>query len=224
MKYLDEITLIRALVPQAQKAERVAALATGGWDATRVTALGKKADALETAGLAAVGRSKARELDTAAEEAAKKLMLEALHPIRVGAKRKYRNGPDAAAGRNTYFVNKETNVSLERLLFIAGSVLLKLTPQPPATTPEDTLDGVTPAMIANLASKRAEYIHANEEQGGTASEKNQAHVDVVTAYTAAHQERLDLQLAADQNWTHHDEANSAIRRDFQIPPDRPAVE
>ncbi|MGI9087848.1 MAG: hypothetical protein ACR2HH_08945 [Chthoniobacterales bacterium] len=192
--------------------------------AARIAALGTKADELETAGLGAVGRTKAREMDTSAEDTAKKTLLAAMHPIRVGAKRKYRNGPDAAAGRNTYFVNKETKVSLERLLFIAGSMLLKLTPQAPATTPEDTLSGVTPAMLTTLANTRVDYIHADAAQGETGSEKNQAHQDVLTAYTDAHQERIDLQLAADQAWSHHDGANSAVRRDFQIPPDRPAVE
>lgn len=223
-KYLDEITLIRNLVPQAQKADRTATLTAADWTAARITGLAEKADELEAAALAAVGRNKARELDTAAEEAAKAKLLAAIHPIRVGAKRKYRNGPDAAAGRNTYFVNKETNVSLERLLFIAGSMLLKLTPQAPATTPEDTLPGVTPAMLASLASTRGAYLHADEAQGGTESEKNQAHLDVATAYTVAHQERLDLQLAGDQAWPFHEKENSAVRRDFQIPTDRPAVE
>lgn len=222
-KYLDEIKLVRALVLQAQKLDRAAALTAAGWSSARIAALGTMADNLETAALAAVGRTRARGLDTAAEETAKKEMLAALHPIRVGAKRKYRNGDDAAAGRNTYFVNKETNVSLERLLFIAGSVLLKLT----ATgggTPEDTLPGVTPAVIATLTMTRANYIHADEAQGETNSAKNQAHLDVVTQYTTTHQERLDLQLAADQIWSYHDPANRAVRGDFEIPPDRPAIE
>jgi hypothetical protein len=134
-KYLDEIDMIRALIPQAQKTDRTAPLTAADWAATRITALQGKADTLETAALAAVGRTAARQLDTAAETAARNVLLAAIHPIRVGAKRKYRNGPDAAAGRNAYFVNEPTGVSLERLLFIAGSMLLGLVPQPPATTP-----------------------------------------------------------------------------------------
>ena len=223
-KYLDEITLIRQLVPQAQKPERATALADAGWDAERITTLGQKATDLETASLAAVGRTQARQMDTKEETEARRLLLVALHPIRAGAKRKYRNRPDMAAGRATYFVNKETNVSLERLLFIAGSVLRKLTPQAPARTPEDILPGVTSTVLTKLSTTRAAYVNADAGQHETESEKNQAHTDLVTAYTAAHNERLDLQLAADQAWTFHDPANSAIRRDFQIPPDRPAVE
>jgi hypothetical protein len=223
-KYTDEIELIRQIVPQAQKSDRTAALTANDWDPARITALDAKATALENAGLAAVGRTSARKMNTEEEEEARQQMLAALHPIRAGAKRKYRNVPDATAGRATYFVNKETNVSLERLLFIAGAVLLKLTPQAPATTPEDTLPGVTATVLATLTSTRAAYISADAEQKDTNSQKNQAHVDVVTTYLAAHAERIDLQLAADQAWTFHNPANSAIRRDFKIPPDRAAVE
>jgi hypothetical protein len=54
LKYLDEITLIRALVPQAQKADRAATLTAAGWDATRITALSAKT---RPEGLAQVLRS-----------------------------------------------------------------------------------------------------------------------------------------------------------------------
>lgn len=223
-KYLDEIKLIRDLVPQAQKAERTSLLTAAEWTPARITTLSEKAEALEAAALAAVGRTQARQLDTAAEAEARKVMLAAIHPIRVGAKRKYRNGPDAAAGRSAYFVNEPTSVSLERLLFIAGSMLQRLTPQPPATTPEDTLPGVTAAAITALQTAHAAYVSADADQGDTESEKRDARTALEAAYTSAHEERLDLQLAADQSWSHHDSANAAIRGDFKIPPDRPMSE
>ena len=223
-RYLDEIKLIRDLVTQAQKPDRTAALTGVEWDGARVTALGEKASGLEAAALAAVGRKQARQLDTAAEGDARKTMLAAIHPIRVGAKRKYRNGPDAAAGRSAYYVNEPTGVSLDRLLFIADSMLRRLTPQAPATTPEDTLPGVTAAAISTLQTAHDAYVSADAEQQGTESEKREAQTALLNAYTSAHQERLDLQLGADQVWTHHDPANAAIRRDFQIPPDRPMSE
>jgi hypothetical protein len=222
-KYLDEIELVRDLIPQAQKAERTVPLTGAGWTASRITALGEKADELETAALVAVGRTKARKLDTAAETEARRVMLAAIHPIRVGAKRKYRNSPDAAAGRSAYFVNEPTRVSLERLLFIAGSMLLRLKPNPPAA-PLDTLPGVTPGVIAALETARGAYVSADGEQGDTDSEKRKAHAAVLAAYTTALEERLDLQLSADQLWSHHDPANAAVRGDFQIPPDRPMSE
>jgi hypothetical protein len=223
-KYLDEIELIRDLVPQAQKADRTALLTAAAWAPARITALGAKADALETAALAAVGRTKARQLDTAAEAEARRVVLAAIHPVRAGAKRKYRNGPDAAAGRSAFFVNEPTGVSLERLLFIAGSMHRRLTPQPPALTPEDTLPGVTAAVLTALQTAHTAYTAADAGQHDTESEKREAHTALLGAYTTAHEERFDLQLAADQSWSPHDSANAAIRGDFRIPPDRPMTE
>ena len=163
-------------------------------------------------------------MNTAEEEAARTALLEALHPIRTGAKRKYRTGPNAAAGRSTYFVNEKTSVSLGRLLFMAGAVLLKLKPQAEGGTPEDSLPGVTPAKLDNLTNTRANYLHADQTQGATNQDKLQAHLSVEQLDMAARAERIDLQLAADQIWSYHDPPNSATRRAFKIPPDRPASE
>ena len=121
-------------------------------------------------------------------------------------------------------MNQENNVSLGRLLFIAGSVLQRLVAQPPAATPAATLPGVTAAKLTALENLREAYRAADAGQHETESEKSRADLDVVTTYTAAHSGRIDLQRATDQAWTYHDLANAAIRRDFKIPPDRPASE
>jgi hypothetical protein len=223
-KYLDEITLIRRILPQAQKPEHAELLTAAEWPAERIAGLGTKATALETAAYAAVGRTQARKMNTEEEQAARRQLLGAMHPIRVGAKRKYRNVPDAEGGRATFFVNESTGVSLERLLFMAGSMLQKLNPGPGGEPPEETLSGVTSGILRTLATTRGSYITADALQQETENQKNQAHTDVVTAHVAAQQERIDLQLAADQTWTFHNPANSAIRRAFDIPPDRPASE
>jgi hypothetical protein len=103
-------------------------------------------------------------------------------------------------------------------------MLRRLTPQAPATLPEDSLPGVTPAAITRLQDAHAAYAAADAEQEATASAKSEAHTALLAAYTSAHEERIDLQLAADQIWSHHDSANAAIRHEFQIPADRPMSE
>jgi hypothetical protein len=219
-KYLDEIELIRALVPEAQKPDRTAALGEGEWTSARITALSTLADDLETAALAAVGRTAARKMDTAEEKTARKDLLAAISPIRTGAKRKYRNSDQADAGRDAFFVNESTSVSLDRLLFIAGSMHAKLAPPEGGADPEYALPGVTPAKIDKLEEMRGKYGDANALQSDTENIRRQSHVDVQTLYTKAKAERIDLQMAADQGWTFHNPENAAIRRAFKIPADQ----
>ncbi len=219
-KYLDEIELIRLLVPEARKPERTPVLDEGEWNKERINGLETMATGLETAALAAVGRTAARKMDTAEEEMARKDLLAAISPVRTGAKRTYRQGDDAAAGREAFFVNESTSVSLERLLFIAGSMFAKLTPPTGGGAPEFTLAGVTQARIDKLKEMRDKYADKNAAQQDAENIRGQAHVDVQTVYTNAKAERIDLQLAVDQGWTFHNPENAAIRRAFKIPPDQ----
>ncbi len=219
-KYLDEIGLIRLLIPEARKVERTPILDAGAWKKARIDGLKKLADNLETAALAAVGRTNARKMDTAEEEMARKELLAAISPVRTGAKRKYRNRNEAGAGRDAFFVNESTSVSLERLLFIAGSMYAKLTPPEEGGDPEYVLPGVTEDRIEKLKETRDKYADKNSAQQDAENLRGQAHVDVQTVYTDAKAERIDLQLAVDQGWTFHNPENAATRRAFKIPADQ----
>ena len=227
-KYLDEVTLATDLVAQARLPENVPLLAARDCPPAEVTVLETAITALNRAALLAVGRSAARKLNTEEEQTARLRLLAALHPIRVGAKRSYR-GAGNEAGRSAYFVNEPTNVSLERLLFIAGAVLLKLTPQPaPGGTgtapPEDTLKGVTPACLADLATARAAYLDADADQTATGTQIGTLRLQVETRFAEVRAQRIDLQLAADQAFPHTNPAAAATRRAFHLPADRPAHE
>jgi hypothetical protein len=226
-KYLEEIALDRTLITEARKDSHTAQLTERGWDAARVTTFETLTNSYEKAAMLAVGRVAARKLDTQQQEAAKAAMLAAILPIRTGAKRTYRGDNDA--GRDAFFVNEPTNVSLERLLFIAGELLRKLTPQPnpngPGTLPvEFTLDGVIASDLQKLADTRADYISADQDQAKSDQDSQQAHADVATLDQQTRAQRIDLQLAADQAWPHTDKANAVTRKAFKIPADRPAIE
>lgn len=167
-------------------------------------------------------------MDTEEEITARHRLLNAISPIRTGAKRKYR-GEGKQAGRSAYFVGETTNVSLERLLFIANSILLKLTPQPnPAGTgilpPEDTLKGVTAADLTEIQQAHDAYIDKDSAQTLTHNEVGNLRQQVETLYDQIRDQRIDLQLAADQAWPHTNPENAAIRRAFHIPESRPANE
>jgi len=227
-KYLDEITLVGKLVPQARLAENVAPLTLRDCTPADVTTLEKSAADLNQAALLAVGRTAARKLDTQKEQTARTRLLAAIHPIRTGAKRSHR-GTGHEAGRDAYFVNEPTDVSLERLLFIAGAILLKLTPQPnpsgTGTLPaEETLKGVTPENLTELAAARDAYIDKDAATTATANQASAHRQTAETLFAQTRAQRIDLQLAADQAWPHTNPHNAAIRHAFLIPEDRPAHE
>lgn len=227
-RYLDEFELVRRLVLQARLPECVAPLTARECLPAEIDALEQNAALLYSTALKAVGRSAARKMDTEEEETARRRLLHAITPIRTGAKRKYR-GEGNEAGRRSYFVNESTSVSLERLLFIAGSILLKLTPQPdPSGTgtlpPEDTLKGVTAADIAELEAAHDAYIDKDAHQTATSNEAGTLRQQIETLYDQVHDQRIDLQLAADQAWPHTNPANAATRRAFSLPENRPATE
>ena len=231
VKYLGEYELSDTLVVEAGHPERTALLTERGWPVARITAYETLGNQLETAALLAVGRVNARKLNTQEKETARQTMLDAFHPIRVGAKRTYR-GKDQEVGRSSFYVNEPTNISLERLLFIAGEILLKLESKPDPANPastlpaEVTLDGVIASDIQTLKDRRADYIEAGDEKDATEAARRQAHTDVETLYNETKAERIDLQLAADQAYPHTapNGVNNAIRAAFQIPTDRPATE
>ena len=227
-KYLDEIELIRELVLQARLPENVAPLIARECLPEEIDALETTAGLLNQAALKAVGRSAARKLDTEEEQTARTRLLNAISPIRTGAKRKYRDEGNQA-GRSAYFVGETTNVSLERLLFIAGSILLKLTPQPDSTgtgtlPPEDSLKGITTNDLSELQKAHEAYIDKDTVQTATGNEASALRQQVETLYDQVRVQRIDLQLAADLAWPHTNPANAPNRRAFSIPENRPAVE
>ena len=225
-KYLDEIELVRALIIAARLSENVAPLTARECPPEEIDTLEQTADTLQATALKAVGRSAARKMDTQEEEIARAALLAAIAPIRTGAKRKYR-GESNRAARSAYFVNESTKVSLERLLFIGGSLLEKLTPQPdPNGTstlpPADTLKGVTPADLTALKNACDTYLDKDIAQTTTTNEASKLRQQVEELYDQLQDQRLDLQLAADQAFPHTNPAHAAVRRTFHIPESRPA--
>lgn len=222
IKYLKEIDLAGKLVARARQLECVAPLAARQCSQDDVTALETAAANLNEAALKAVGRTTARDMEPDEEIAARARLLDAIEPIWIGAKRSFR-GEDRAAGRSAYFVNEPVDVTLERLLFIAGAILQKLCPTEgrPAA---DTLKGVTLENLDELASARAAYMGADADQTLTCEQAAALRQQVEALYAETREKRIDLQLAADQAWSHKKPENASIRRAFHLPENRPAHE
>jgi len=222
IKYLHEITLAGKLVAQARLPECAAALAARQCSQDDVTDLETAASNLNEAALKAVGRTPAREMEPDEEMAARTRLLDAIEPIWIGAKRSYR-GEDRAAGRSTYFVNEPVDVTLERLLFIAGAILQKLCPTE-GSPAADTLKGVTLENLDELAAARAAYIGAEADQTLTCEQAAELRLQVEALYAETREKRIDLQLAADQAWPHKKSESAAMRKAFHLPENRPAHE
>ena len=222
IKYLNEIDLAGKLAAQARLSECVEPLAARQYSQEDVKSLETAAANLNEAALKAVGRTSAREMSAEEETIARARLLDAIEPIWIGAKRSYR-GEDRAAGRSAYFVNEPVDVTLERLLFIAGAMLQKLCPTEgrPAA---DTLKGVTLENLDELATARAAYVGGDADPSITCEQAAALRVQVEELYAETREKRIDLQLAADQAWSHKKAENASMRRAFHLPENRPAHE
>lgn len=89
---------------------------------------------------------------------------------------------------------------------------------------QETLKGVTAADLAELESAHDAYIDKDSAQTTTSNEAGTLRQQVETLYDQVRDQRIDLQLAADQAWPHTNPANAPIRRAFSIPENRPAIE
>lgn len=222
IKYLNEIDLAGKLAAQARLSECVEPLAARQYSQEDVKSLETAAANLNEAALKAVGRTSAREMSAEEETIARARLLDAIEPIWIGAKRSYR-GEDRATGRSAYFVNEPVDVTLERLLFIAGAILQKLCPTEgrPAA---DTLKGVTLENLDELATARAAYVGGDADPSITCEQAAALRVQVEELYAETREKRIDLQLAADQAWSHKKPENASMRRAFHLPENRPAHE
>jgi len=104
-------------------------------------------------------------------------------------------------------------VGFDGLIYVADSILTKL-----AT---DTLPGVNAAKIANLKTLRDAYASANADQGGTQSKASTERNTIEDAVKSITDRRIQIQFAADGIWQSGNKANAPIRREFQLPADRP---
>jgi hypothetical protein len=99
------------------------------------------------------------------------------------------------------------------LLQVADSVAGKLK--------TDTLPGVTPEKVTGLKALRDAYFAANAAQLDAQAKSTAERKAIESAVQSISDRRAQIQYAVEAEWPCSDEANAPIRREFQLPADRP---
>ncbi len=207
---LDELTQAEAILAAAKPADRAATLATGGIDASKITALTGAIAAARAQAAQAVQGTTGKQGATAEETALLDDLVNKIQEVQKRARQKY----DATEPLKLkdYAVGQQFYNSRSLLEQTATNILSKLV--------TDTLPGITPAKIAALQQALADYQGVQGDQTGAQSGATTARKQLESAVADIVTQRREIQFAADAEWPHTDKANAGIRAEFQLPPDR----
>ncbi len=164
----------------------------------------------------------AKEQLTAEEGIAKAALLAGIATTQRGALRTFRS--DQRARLEDYFIGEDLDTNLPRLKTIAIAILAKLQPGPNNTPPPDVLRGVKAPDIQALADALGVLTAKDNEQGAAqviAKEERRTADELLADIVAG---RLDIQLAADQEWPWTTREHDVIRAQFKLPLTRPMTE
>ena len=220
---VDELELTRDIITAYRKPEHKQTLIDKRdvleADVNALEATANLAESKITGGHAA---TVAKEQLTAEEAIAKAALLAGIATTQRGALRTFRS--DQRARLEDYFIGEDLDTNLPRLKTIALTILGKLQPGPNNTPPADVLKGVKAPDIQALADALAVLTAKDNAQGAAqvvASGERRTADELIADITAA---RLDIQLAADQEWPWTTRQFDVIRAQFKLPLTRPMTE
>ena len=148
---------------------------------------------------------------TEAEAKAQAKLIASLKEVQAAAKQKYSRS--APAQMKDYYVGEKLDASRAALVQAADSVAEKFK--------TDTLPGIDAAKIANLKILRDAYIAANAAQSDAQSKASRERGSIEADVKSITDRRVQIQLAADAEWPASNSSSAPVRREFQLPPDRP---
>ena len=164
----------------------------------------------------------AKEQLTAEEKIVKAALTAGIATTQRGALRTFR--ADQRTRLADYFIGEDLDTNLARLKTIAIAILGKLQPGPNNTPPPDVIRGVKAPDIQALAAALALLTVKDNAQGAAqiiASGERRTADELIADITAG---RLDIQLAADQEWPWITREFDTIRAQFKLPLTRPMTE
>ena len=188
-------------------------------DVAALAALCDRAEGAITGGHAA---TVAKEQFTADEAAARASVNAGVDVAQRGALRTFRAWEPARLG--DYFIGEDVDSNLGRLKTVAKSILDRITPGPNNAPPLDVLKGVKAADITKLTTAYATLTAKDNAQAAAQNLSKTEHRtadELIADITAA---RLDIQLAADQEWPWKTREHDTIRDQFKLPRTRPMKE
>ncbi|TAL04910.1 MAG: hypothetical protein EPO07_04530 [Verrucomicrobia bacterium] len=213
----------QALARELSRAEFVglaaqnAAYATGignrDIDGDFVSAFLDDVDAARTKMGAAVNHTTAHRGATAAEKKAAKQLEAGMREVQKAAKQKYARTNRIALA--DYFIGKKLNGSRSNLAQTSQTILGKVA--------SDELPGITTAKVKALGAQRKSWLDASEAQVTAETAALDSRAELKTMIQSIKDRKLAIQLAADAEYPHTDEANAATRKEFALQPDRPLV-
>ena len=162
-------------------------------------------------GSEAVSATGRKEQSTDVEATAKETLVALIREFQARARQKhYAKNPAALA---EYGIGLKIYHSRALLEGWAQTILDK--------TATDPLPRVTANKRNSLRDALAAYKATQTEQSGAIGEASGLRIDRNALVDQATEGRMWIQFAADAEWPHTDPANTPIRREFQLPANRP---
>ena len=147
---------------------------------------------------------------TLSEETAEKLLVADIRKVQAKAKQKYaRKNPIAL---KDFMVGTDVTESRPALEQGSQSVLNKMT--------SDRV-GLDTEFIVSMEEHRANYVNADVSQGSADANSEAAHTERNKQIEEIKDERVELQYVIDGEFPPGDPASAAVRRQFDLPANRP---
>ena len=219
---LDEIERTRDIIAAYRLPEHKQKLIDRDVTEAEVAALETNTNLAEAAITGGRSATVAKEQLTAEEGIAKAALLAGIATTQRGALRTFRSDQRARLG--DFFIGEDLDTNLPRLKTIAAAILDRLQPGANNTPPLDVLKGVKAPDIAALATALGQLTAKDNAQGtalSAAKAERRTAEELIADIVAG---RLDIQLAADQEWPWTTREHDVIRAQFKLPLTRPMTE
>ena len=195
----------------AKKDAYAPALAARDIDETAVDALLEEVGAGRDKAAEAVINTTAHREATAAEKTNAKKLEAGLREVQKAAKQKYARTNRIALA--DYLIGEKLNGSRSNLSSTSRTIITRVV--------SDKLPGFTSAKVKALAAQRQTWIEAQQTQTEAETASLNSRAELKTLLISVTDRRIAVQLAADAEWSHADEANAATRKEFSLPAKRP---
>lgn len=180
---------------------------------TGITAVLTLCETARGKGSAAVAATGEKEGSTAEETLAKKALVALVREFQARARQKhFSKNPDALA---EYGIGLKIYNSRSLLEGWAKTIYDK--------TATDILPRITATKRTALKNALDRYQRTQTEQSGAIGQASGIRIDRDSLVEQATERRMWIQFAADAEWPHTEPANAPIRREFQLPANRPFI-
>ncbi len=214
--WLDDLTEAEGIVTAARKAEYASALADGDIDAAKVDVLKAAIRSARTLAGQGVQHTSGKQTITSEEEGFKQELIRQIQLVQKRARQKYDAADPGKLG--DYAVGRKFYSSRSLLEQTAVNILLKLNGDGQAAA--DTLPGIKADKITALQKALEDYRNVQGDQIGAQGSATTTRKELEAAIADIETKRREIQFAADAEWPHEAPANTGIRMEFQLPPDR----